>query len=108
MQIGWRKEVSEIRDRKERNPNIADVVSFVKKAASEVNDPVYGTITGASREPEREVRSQQINTRHRSTALVTISSHSNRRTADDGLSSVLRFECDEIVTKAVLRCQRFK
>ena len=47
LQHRWRKEVCAIRRQSGGNPRFEDVVRFVKDAAEEANDPVYGNITEA-------------------------------------------------------------
>jgi hypothetical protein len=42
LQIRWRREVREIKRKKDRDPNIGDLASFVEEAAEEANDPVCG------------------------------------------------------------------
>ena len=118
LQIRWRKEVRTIRERSLRNPNISDVVYFVKEAAYEVNDPVYGMITGAAREPERDTRLPQTNMRHRGTALVTMSSQSDRESNDNSTSTGRQVRsnshdlncviCGNGHTHTLFGCQRFK
>jgi hypothetical protein len=72
LQSRWRKEVGEIRKRKDRNPNIEDVSEFVKTVANEANDPVYGACANSSHvklEPAIQQRSRNAET----SAVVTTS-----------------------------------
>jgi len=116
LQIRWRGEVPKIRDRSRRNPNIADVVDFVKKAACEVNDPVYGAISIVAPEPSRDGRlQQQGNARPRGTTFVTMSSQSG--TGSEYVSTGRQMSsrinracviCGNGHTHTLFGCQRFK
>ena len=59
LQHRWRKEVVGIRRRTGSIPNFKHVMNFVKEAAEEANDPVYGRMIhsaeGATRQSQRRV-----------------------------------------------------
>ena len=67
LQNRWRREVRLIRERSLKCPEISDIVAFVRGAAIEANDPVYGQLAVQS----QEVKSKQSSMRRRRDPTVT-------------------------------------
>ena len=44
LQLRFKREVRVVREKRNRNPNIDDILEFVREAAAEANDPVYGKL----------------------------------------------------------------
>jgi hypothetical protein len=76
LQTRWKREVRLIRAKYDRSPNIDDVVAFVKDAAAEINDPVYGNLgnNAVARQDQKEGRKQAELVGRRPVAQVAMTS----------------------------------
>jgi transposase InsO family protein len=61
LQARFKHEVRILQERSGRNPEFADVVTFVKQAATEANHPVYGSLA-TGRESASALRSHTVTT----------------------------------------------
>ena len=106
LQLRWKGAVSAIRGSESRNPMIDDVVQFVKEAADEANDPVYGKLADSNRtrtEPDRQGNQTRVN---RGAALATSVQRADqeiRHTADSNRNCLM---CAD--SHSLFNCQTFK
>jgi hypothetical protein len=106
LQMRWKREVRVVRSKGLRNPTIDDVVNFVKEAAEEANDPVYGKLADTYRsrfESERQGSQKRGNKGASLATSVGVQAHDLVQQSGYNRNCLM---CAE--THSLFGCQKFK
>lgn len=106
-QTRFKREVRQIRERFSRNPNISDIVRFVREISLEINDPVYGRLGYENKRTDnREFTNKRVHT------LASAQSTSDRESSPNSNCRLCRqnhtlFQCPMFKAKNVSERSQF-